>query len=68
MPLNCILDASWERLGGFWTRLEANSSRLGGSLRRLEGFPSGVAESFAQFVLRWFSSIFEVPAGALEGF
>ena len=30
------MDASWERLGGVWTRLEPNLSRLGGFLRRLE--------------------------------
>ena len=29
-PLNCILDASWERLEGFWRRLEAIWVRLGG--------------------------------------
>ena len=36
-PLNCVLDASWERLRGFWRRLEANLKRLGGFRKLFEG-------------------------------
>ena len=48
-PLICILDASWERLGGFWTRLEANLSYLGGFLKRLEGVWGAPETSQASF-------------------
>ena len=36
-PLNCVLDASWERLRGFRRRLEANLRRLGGFRKPFEG-------------------------------
>ena len=36
-PLNCVLDASWERLRGFRRRLEANLRRLGGFRKLFEG-------------------------------
>ena len=36
-PLNCVLDASWERLRGFWRRLEANLKRFGGFRKPFEG-------------------------------
>ena len=35
--LNCVLDASWEHLGGFGRRLEANLGRLGGFRKPSEG-------------------------------
>ena len=35
--LNCVLDASWERLRGFRRRLEANLRRLGGFRKPFEG-------------------------------
>ena len=33
--LNCVLEASWGRLGGFWRRPEVNLSHLRGFLGRL---------------------------------
>ena len=36
-PLNCVLDASWERLEGFWRRLGGNLGRLGGFSQPFEG-------------------------------
>ena len=36
-PLNCVLDASWERLRGFGRRLEANLRRLGRFRKPFEG-------------------------------
>ena len=36
-PLNCVLDASWERLRGFRRRLEANLRRLRGFRKPFEG-------------------------------
>ena len=47
--LNCVLDASWERLGGFWMRLEDNLSHLGAFLRRLKGVWGALGTSQASF-------------------
>ena len=47
--LNCVLDASWGRLGEFWRRLEANLRRLGGFLGRLEGVSRVTGASQASF-------------------
>ena len=54
-PLNCILDASWERLEGC---LEAIWVRLGGFGGHLEGANAGprlVGEGFRMVFARFFS-------------
>ena len=47
--LNCILDASWGRLGEFWRRLEANLNHLGRLLERLEDVSGASGTSWTQF-------------------
>ena len=45
--LNCVLDASWGRLGEFWRRLEANLNHLGRFLGHLEGVSGASGTSWA---------------------
>ena len=62
-PLNCVLDASWERLEGFWRRLEAIWVRLGGFGRRFggaKGRPKPRLRRVSSGCCEVFSRVFEV--------
>ena len=52
-PLNCVFDASWECLEGFWRRLEPIWVRLGGFGGRLES-----AEAAPSLVWEGFGTVF----------
>ena len=55
--LNCVLVASWGRLGGFGRRLEANLVRLGGFRRWFKGAKASPRPRF-RWVRRGFWMVF----------
>ena len=62
-PLNCVLDASWERLRGFRRRLEANLRCLGQALEPLSCVLHASWEHLERFGRR-----LEAHLGCLWGF
>ena len=65
---NFLSWGSWERLGGFWRRLEANLSVLGGFLRRLWNVLGALGMSQASKMTSKLTNIEKKNANGIENY